>query len=105
MPTEQEIEAFDKVDPTLIYKRILPDGRCLRLSRGVCNLRITIAEDAGADWFDLVYDYDLADVPEVAAAVATTWDGTGEPVGYVRRMPPLFDACSDDEETLTGARR
>jgi hypothetical protein len=96
----EDVERFDAADPFLVHKRTLPDGRCVRLYAQLYNFRMTVAPDPGADSFDLVYDYD-ADLPELAAAVARTWDGTGEPVGYVRRMPPLYDA-GEDAETWPG---
>lgn len=106
MATPAEVKTFDDTDPFLLIKRDLPDGRCLRLSLVFGGLSLTVAEDNGADFFDLRYDYTQANIVE-ALETAQGWDGTGEPCGYVRRFPPiltpvLIDAL-DDEETLPGA--
>lgn len=101
MASAAEVIAFDETDPYLLVKRILPDGRCLRLSLIFGGLSLTVAEDEGSDFFDLRYDYSAAPSWAQAFDTANTWDGTGEPVGYTRRCPPLPELLEIDENEET----
>ncbi len=82
--TMTKIDEYDKNDANLLIKRVLPDGRCLRLYRQLFNLALTIAKDDQDDGFTDTYEFDSAP-PAIEAA--KRWDGEGDPVGWIRHKP------------------
>lgn len=65
-----------------IAHRVLPDGRVLEAWQYLFNVRVTLAEprDAAIGYSDC---WCYATAP-LAVAVVETWDGEGEPDGWIK---------------------
>lgn len=97
------VEAFDEQDPTLLVKRVLPSGVCLRLNLQMFNVKLSLAETPEEASFFQLYEW-TAERLQDAVTTALTWDGTGHPCGWIRAVPPvLYDYPDEEESTITDA--
>ena len=68
--------------------RDLPDGRHLDVIPLIYGARLGITRAGAHDYFDSVYDY--ADARDAIEALMT-WDGKGEPGGWIRAATPAIE--------------
>lgn len=66
----------------VLYERTLPDGRVLQLVPEVFTYKLGVSV-AGSQVYDDVWDYESY---RVALQALDTWDGQGEPQGWVRYL-------------------
>lgn len=75
---------FDKTDPFLLVRRVLPDGQVVRLHKMFgTNTRITLANDEDEVVYTQMYCYH--NTPK-AIEQANIWDGKGDPEGWYRHI-------------------
>lgn len=74
----------DEADPFLLIRRVLEDGRVVRLHKMFGdNTRITLSKDEDSQCFEQMYCYH----DKVKAVVqAVKWDGNGDPEGWYRHI-------------------
>jgi hypothetical protein len=83
--TAAELQELQELARKPIVRRVLDDGRIVELWRTVFNLRITITlpENDGMCWNDAWCFRDIG----AAFTAALSWDGEGEPDGWIKHPP------------------
>lgn len=78
------IKEYDKTDPYLLVKRILPDGRVVRLYQMLGqNTRIALSKNEDDDGFLQLYCYHNK---QKAIEQANLWDGNSDPDGWYKHI-------------------
>jgi hypothetical protein len=67
-----------------ISKKVLEDGRCVYLFPTIFNLRIGVSKDTEDKGFTEFYCFHDN---EAAFEAMDSWNGTGDPEGWVRHVP------------------